>query len=137
MSETLQIWLFVLTGGGLVALACTGAGFVLSISIRMTRIEAVFELMGQRAAKALHRDDDKYHMDALLDKYLDRHYELTLDEWRHLLERCTAVEKDMTASDKEHIFAAWLGSICEHKLLMTPRNRHAEHFAQAPKSGLA
>lgn len=125
MSETLQIWLFVLTGGGLVALACTGAGFVLSMTVRMTRIEAVFELVGQRAAKALHRDDDKYHMDALLDKYLDRHYELTMKEWKLLWERCTTVEQDESASATEHIFAAWLGSVCEHKLFLDPRSRHA------------
>lgn len=130
MSETLQIWLFVLTGGGVIALACSGGAFVLSFSVRVARIEAMFELMGEKAAKALHRDDDKYHMDNLLDKYLDRNYELSFTEWTKLRDLCLMVEKDNNASDKEHVFAAFLGSICEHKLLMRPRTRHAEHLAQ-------
>lgn len=120
----LEITLWILGG----VFVCIGSGMAAYIAVvqRLTRLEVSFELwmqnMGNRAAKALHRHDDKYHMDALLDKYLDRNYELNLNEWKSLRDHCLVVENDPSASDKEHVFSAWLGAICEHKMLLDPRS---------------
>src|SRR5689334_2371047 len=66
--------------------------FNMNLVQRVTKLEAFIELLGQKTARMLHSPDDHLGLDQLLDKYLDRNYELTIDEWRQGIARCEEVE---------------------------------------------
>lgn len=51
---------------------------------RIVKMETVWDVFGEKAAKILHRDDDKYGVDKLLEQYLDKHYDLSMEEWQKL-----------------------------------------------------
>lgn len=93
------------------------------LSTRVTRLEAVMALFGQKAAKLLHSPDDHLGIDNLLDKYLDRNYELTYAEWEALLIACEIIENDTSKSKGERTLAAWLAAVCSHKLHKPPQPR--------------
>ena len=94
------------------------------INERVVKIEAVFDLLGKKAAKILHSDDDPHGIDALLDKYLDRYYELTPVEWGALLAKCGDIENDKALSKGERILASWLAAVAHHKLKLPPPVKH-------------
>lgn len=119
MNETLQIWLF----GGSYALFGGLALFALNLNNRLIRFETMLELWGRKAAKLLHSPSNHLGMDELIDKYLDRNYELTWDEWTQWLALCIAVEQDDSKTPSERLLAAGMGTICEHKLHMLPRQK--------------
>jgi len=87
---------------------------------RVINLEAIFKLLGDKAAKILHSDDDPYGIDSLLDKYLDRHYELTYQEWETLLKKCTEIEDNKELSKGERVLASWLAAVAHHKLKLPP-----------------
>lgn len=94
---------------------------------RVTRMETLMKMLGDKAAKILHSPSDHHQMDELLDKYLDRHYELSPEEWTELLIKTSAVENDKSLTKGERTLAAWLNAICHHKLMMDPpEKKHLE-----------
>lgn len=93
------------------------------LSERIIRLETMIELFGVNAAKILHRDDDAYGVDGLLEKYIDRHYELSMKEWNLLYEAMERVTKNEKIPKSERTLAAWLSAIAVHKMglgLITP-----------------
>lgn len=118
-SLILSIITLLTLGGGLVR------GYM-QLSERIKVLEVLFEVFGRRAAKAIHSPHDPWGVDPLLDKYLDRNYELSLEEWKNLYGRMTAISEDPETS-KDLIFAAeMLAAICMHKLFIPPPRRKQE-----------
>lgn len=93
------------------------------LNTRVTKLEAVMALFGQKAAKILHSPHDPYGIDSLLDKYLDRNYELTMHEWAVLGQQCEAIQDDVTKPKDERTLAAWLSAVSQHKLFKPPQAR--------------
>ncbi len=93
---------------------------VAAISERVRVLEVLFGTLGEKAARALHRDTDPWGLDPLLDKYLNRHYELTYDEWTELRLRCQKVQHDSDATPTEKFFAGFLEAVTMHKLNIVP-----------------
>ena len=116
MNENLSMWLF----GGIAAWLISLSGCVIKIMLSQARIETTFEIIGQKAARALHRDDNLHRLDELLDKYLDRNYELSFEEWQSLLNLCEIYEASPQASDAHKMFAFGLSAVCHHKLRHSP-----------------
>lgn len=118
-----------------VGMAVFGAGFVAyfnsikshaSLSERIRVLEVLFESFGRKFAKALHSPHDPYGIDPLLDKYLDRHYELSPDEWNLLLKRCHEIEVLPGISKDHQFFAGMLAAICMQTLQIPPPVRSGE-----------
>ncbi len=121
MPNEVLLWLLGGFATAFVAALVAGLKSYANLSERVTRLEAVMSLFGQKAAKILHNDDDAHGMDSLLDKYLDRHYELCYDEWQELLAKCALIENDKSKAKGERTLAAFLGAICSHKLMYPPQ----------------
>lgn len=127
MTTDVQLWL---AGHTVFLIACgIKAYFVLlgkqndstlELSTRLTKIETVLDVMGRNAAKVLHRDDDLFGVDSLLEKYLDRHYELTFAEWEELKKKCQAVAENSANQPGYRLAAAMLVAVCAHKLHLPP-----------------
>ncbi len=117
MSETLQIWLFVIMGGW----CATLSGVILKMLLAQVKTQVAVDLfidgLGEKLAKALHNDDDNLVIDALLDKYLDRSYELSYEEWQALKDRCNAILENKSISKLERSLAGMLAGVCEHKIV--------------------
>lgn len=77
--------------------------------------------MGRRAAKILHRDDDKWEMDYILEKYYEHSHELSFEEWNKLSDRMQKIVDDSKESRDYRLAAAMLLMICDHKLMKPPR----------------
>jgi hypothetical protein len=118
MSELVLIWLFGILG----AWQLTISGFVLSIKIEQVKTKVAVDLfidtLGEKLAKALHADDDHLGIDSLLDKYLDRTYELSYEEWFRLKNHCNHILESKEISQLERSMAGMLAAVCEHKLMM-------------------
>lgn len=118
MSETAILWLFGIAGAWLALLSAT----VLKLLITQVKITVAVNLfvdsLGEKLAKALHADDDHLKIDSLLDKYLDRHYELSFQEWAELKNRCNDILNNEKVSVLERSLAGMLASVCEHKLMV-------------------
>lgn len=119
MNQELMQWLI----GGLVVF---GVGFVgasitayISLVQRLTKIETTIDLLGEKAARVLHSPHTP-DLDRLLEKYVDRHYELSHAEWQELLERCQAIEDDITNPKDQRALAAIVSAVCSHKLMKAP-----------------
>lgn len=123
MSETLLIWLFGGMGAWLVLLS----GFVMKVLLTQVKMQVAMDLfvdsLGARLAKALHSPDNHLGIDHYLDKYLDRNYELSFEEWEEFRKVCMATENNEKATELERMQAAGLAIICEHKLHMSPRSK--------------
>lgn len=117
MNETLQMWLF----GALFVCVGGGAFFVLQFSIRLTRMETMFDLLGKRAAKFLHSPDNHLGVDKLLELYMDHQHELTMNQWGELQYNMELIVKNATATANEKILAAFLSELCNHKLMVFRR----------------
>jgi hypothetical protein len=116
MSETLNMWLFGAIGGWLAVLS--SAVLVIKLDQVKTRVavDLFIDTLGEKIAKALHADDDHLQLDALLDKYLSRHYELSFEEWTELRDRCDRILENKDVSKVERSLAGMLAGVCEHKL---------------------
>lgn len=93
------------------------------LSNRMVKIETTIELIGLNSAKFLHRDDDVFRMDAILDKYIDRNYAMTWAEWSLLLEKCDQVKNNESVEIFYRFMAGQLAAVCHHKLQHTPNEK--------------
>lgn len=123
--STDQIIFWIL--GGYAVVIASGVAALLSVKgdnattrERVIRLETMLELMGRKAARSLHSPHDPYGIDAMLDKYLDRNYELNFDEWRQLLARCEEIESRTDITKDERWLAGMVGAICMHKLMLPP-----------------
>lgn len=129
MSETVQMWLFGGLGVWCAALSLTILKLLIEQVKTKVAVDLFIDTLGEKLAKALHNDDDHLDLDGLLDKYLDRHYELSYDEWQQLKDRCNSILADQSISKLERSLAGMLGGVCEHKLMVkygqspTPANR--------------
>lgn len=85
--------------------------WVKSISDNVIRIQTTIDIMGINAARTLHSPHTP-KLDVLLDKYIDRNYELTAQEWNELLEDCNAIVENKQESHGYRLSAAWLAAIC-------------------------
>lgn len=90
-----------------------------SLDRRLTKIETLIEVWGTKAASILHSPHTP-ELDALLEKYADRHYELTMAEWRRLLDLCEEIERDTTIERERRSLAGWLAMVAHHKLFDDP-----------------
>jgi|HubBroStandDraft_3_1064219.scaffolds.fasta_scaffold487713_1 hypothetical protein len=128
MNETTEMLLFMLTGVFISIAAGTATVIMLLNKIgevreRLTAIEVRNELADRWTAKIGHSSHDPYGWDSLIDRYLDRNYEMTLDEWREWLRRCEVVIHDETKPKEDRIIAIQLAAVCWHKLMMPPPQR--------------
>lgn len=118
MSET--VWLFLIGQ----AIAFLTAGVVahfwqLNLSRenaeRISKIEGFIDGLGVDYAKRLHRDDDKYGVDLLLEKYIDRHYELSVPEWIQLYDACVKILSRPDIEAREESGFLFIKQVCIHK----------------------
>lgn len=86
------------------------------VSERIVRMETVWDMFGEKAAKILHRDDDAYGVDSLLNKYLDKHYDLSMPEWNQLHEAMERVANNPDIPKSERTLAAFLSALAVHKM---------------------
>lgn len=105
-------------GGGL-------AGFlrlndrIATVIERVVKMEVIISLLGETAAKVLHSPHTP-ELDALLEKYCDRYYELSNPEWTRLLEICTMIESNPKISKQERALAGFILAVSSHKLFLLP-----------------
>lgn len=119
MNQEVMLWLL-----GIVITVCLAiVGFLLlahlDIIRRLVRIETMFEVYGEKAAKILHSPHTP-QLDVLLEKYVDREYELTPAEWKELLGRCETIENDSGNPKDQRALAAWVATVAHHKLQHPP-----------------
>src|ERR1700722_9891 len=93
----------------------------LGMLLKLNKIQFVNDLfidtLCEKITKALHNQDDHLYLDNLLNKYLDRNYELSMEEWKELAHRCEDILHDEARVSKiERSLAGILGAVCEHKL---------------------
>lgn len=115
-----------------ILITALGAGFLIllgkadnlrdalgKVDTRMTKLETIFSLMGDKAATILHSPHTPA-LDRLLEKYLDRNYELTPDEWKELVKICDEIEADTNKPKDQRALAAIVSAVCNHKLMQLP-----------------
>lgn len=134
MNQEVAMWL----GGFLIlgAYGLAGAAFKLALSAyrhiadkteshsdRIIRLETFAEIQGRDLARRLHSPHSPV-LDRLLEKYYDRHYELSTKEWQELLEECQKAIKDNEGDEKAD-FAEFLVGVCHHKLMHDPPKRES------------
>lgn len=123
MNQTFYLWIATQTLG----LILGGLGAYIVLVQRVTKLEARFEmfvsLVGTKVAKALHSPTNHLGIDALLEEYINRHHELSLEQWRQLHIMC---ENIMIAQEHvshgEKAMAAFMAAVCEHKLIFRKLN---------------
>lgn len=86
------------------------------VSERIIKMEVVWDLFGANAAKILHRDDDKYGVDKLLEKYLDHDYDLNMGEWENLHDEMEKIATNQEIPKSERTLAAFLSALAIHKM---------------------
>lgn len=103
-------------------------GAVFWVTSRITRIETNMEWlmgsidsMGKNAAKVLHRDDDKFKIDDLLERYYNRSFELSYEEWLILSAKCDLIIEDTNLDRGYRSAAVFLKMVCDHKLRHDPK----------------
>lgn len=124
MDNATILWIFGIVQAILALAIPAGIAFAMSISNRVSRIETVISMLGESAARALHSPDDHLRIDTLLDKYLDRNYELSLQEWQELLHMMERIEADETKNPLERAMAGQLKAIASHKAFLPPPRRN-------------
>lgn len=111
---------FIVIAGGAITAYFNLLGKVGEVRERIIAIEVRDEMQSRKNAKILHSPHNPYGMDPLIDKYLDRCYEMTNDEWQEWLHRCEMVISNSTAPKEDRLIAAQLMCVCWHKLMMPP-----------------
>lgn len=119
MNETLLIWLITGAYGFCFAISVSGVAFGMAIVQRISRLEAVMALFGEKAAKILHSPHTP-ELDALLEKFCDRHYTMNHDEWENLLAMTLEMEIDTSLTKQERALAAWVNAAASEKLCLPP-----------------
>jgi hypothetical protein len=91
MSEGVILWLFgiAIAAGGAWCAWLTNR--VSDLNETVVKLVTMLSLQSEKAAEILHRDDDLFGIDALLDKYISRHHELSVEEWNRLLQVCEKI----------------------------------------------
>lgn len=113
-------------------------GRLAELSERLTAIEVRNEGTDRRVSRIAHSPHDPYGWDKSIDKYLDRHYEMTSMEWEEWLHRCESVIGDESKPKEDRIIAVQLAAVCSHKLLIAPpQRRKIEEAANAVEDILA
>lgn len=87
-----------------------------AIDRRMVKMESLLDVFGTSAAKILHRDDDRYGADKLLEKYLANHNNLSMEEWFQLHAKMEEIVKNEMAPKSERTLAGWLSALAIHKM---------------------
>ena len=117
LTETAAFWIL----GGYAAVIVALAASVLKIRDQQTKNQVAIDLfidsLGDKLARALHNDDDHLRIDALLDKYISRTYEMDFEEWQELRIRCMHILESQEISKNERSLAGMLAAVCEHKLI--------------------
>lgn len=90
------------------------------IAQRVSKLEAVLDTFGKDMARRLHRDDDLYGADKLLDTYIERSYEMTWDQWHELEKVCEKVLANPARTHFEEIGFRFLKALAKHKLTIKP-----------------
>lgn len=128
MNETIIMWLLglIITGGASyifwsVKTHISNTERFGEISERVAIVETAMEILGRPAARKVHSDDTP-DIDHYLDKFLDREYELSFQEWTELKSLCeTYMERYEKAGNHEKSDAVeFLYHICRHKLRQPP-----------------
>lgn len=125
---TVEPFVFWILGSS-VGILSAGVGGYINLVQRVTRVEAVLALFGEKAAKILHSPHTP-ELDSLLEKYISRNYELSFEEWQRLLLFCETIENDKSGGTEERALAAWLSAISHHKLRMPPPSRKMASHAE-------
>src|SRR5579864_4445366 len=112
MSETTIIWLFGVIGAWNVVLTIG----IFKLFLSQVETKTLISIMSKKAAEILHDSDNKFGLDDLLEKYVSRHYELSIEEWNVLLRKCEAIEAELANKKQERLLAAIISSTCRHKL---------------------
>lgn len=115
MNQETILWLIAQSAALLGAMVTAYIGVVQ----RLTRLETTIALIGVKAARVLHSPHTP-QLDRLLEKYIDRNYELTSEEWQELLGRCQAIEDDLSNPKDQRALAAIVSAVCSHKLSKIP-----------------
>lgn len=115
---------WVLTGLFVCVGSATGMFFMMQSRVssierklgeRLIKVETILALIGEKAAKILHSPHTP-ELDALLEKYYDRHYELSFQEWARLKEMCIDIENNHDEPKEGRVLAAIIATFCDHKL---------------------
>lgn len=116
MDKEVIIWLFGILGAWNVGITLALAAMRSEqIKVRVA-VDIFIEGLGEKIAKALHSPDDHLGLDSLLDRYIDRSYELSKEEWQELHNRCREILNDHGVTKNERGLAGILAAVCEHKL---------------------
>lgn len=129
MNNEVAMWI----GGILITGAYAVGGFALKIALsayhhiamrseehgeKIVRIETMLEIQGKTMARSLHSPHTP-ELDALLEKYYARNYELSYKEWERLLDLCNRAIEDNAGTEKAD-YAEFLAGVCHHKLRHLP-----------------
>lgn len=119
MNQEILMWLI----GGCYALSLLmfGAGLSAYINMvqRQTKVETFLLTFGEKAARILHSPHTP-EFDKLLEKFYNKNYVLTDNEWKKLLEMCEAIENDEKEPKGIRGLAAWIAAICHAQLKHDP-----------------
>lgn len=117
MNETALTIIFGAIGAWNVALSTAIVKLMLWQVKSKVAIDIFIDSLGEKMAKALHDDDDHLQLDSLLDRYLDHNYDLSMQEWIELKNRCTEILNNKDINKDERAMAGLLAAVCEHKLM--------------------
>ena len=108
MNEETLIWLFGILG--VWCLKNTIMGYYLAWQMKKIRlaVELFITENGKGAAIILHSPDDHLGLDALVDKYVNDHQELSRDDWIKLGTICQRIKTDKDLTNGERMAATTL-----------------------------
>jgi hypothetical protein len=120
MSENWAIAIFGAIATFTLAMVSGCLVMLFSMRERIVALESRNEFEDRRIAKLSHSPHNPYGWDKSIDKYLNRHYEMSPDEWSEWLHDCEKVMDDESKPKNDRIIAARLAAVCWHKLRMPP-----------------
>lgn len=121
MTENVILFFF----GQAIVLISAGIISHISNSNRISKLEGFIEGLGVEFAQRLHHTDDRYGVDALLDKYIDRHYELSPLEWVDLYDACIRILALPSLTPLEETGYLFIKRVCLHKAEQLIKERDA------------
>lgn len=119
MDKEVFLWLFGFVITGLIGLFVFLVKSHFAVENRLTKVETFLQMFSETAAKVLHSPHTP-DLDRLLEKYMDRNYELSNDEWGELRNICEEVENDANESKGSQAMAGWMKNVARHKLALPP-----------------